>query len=228
MTPINRMSPERFAMLYEEIGERRGDGAGSARRPRSRAPKPPGGGQGRIVRTVSEMVNSRDEILDCIKPTGEWNEDVLIVYNNRMWHAVNGYLAFDATDSDPLSIRTGLLGWQFHKGPPTTVQFKDVVIKPLTAMPNVASRFITKPSPAPEPRKTYKGFDAGQHRRQNRSRIEPRRQRYLQRLALLWALKTRSPGDRYTSRRLGSLVSEGRTCFEERKLRAPWRAAFPS
>lgn len=155
VTPINRKSPERFAMLYEEIGERQEMVLLGQKAEITRA-QAAGGGQGRIVRTVSEMINSRDEILDHIKPTGEWNEDVLIVYNNRMWHAVNGYLAFDATDSDPLSIRTGLLGWQFHKGPPTTVQFKAVVIKPLTAMPNVAGRFITKPSPAPEPRKTYK------------------------------------------------------------------------
>ncbi|MBO9580119.1 MAG: DUF1080 domain-containing protein [Sphingobium sp.] len=155
VTPINRKSPERFAMLYEEIGERQEMVLLGQKAEITRA-QAAGGGQGRIVRTVSETINSRDEILDHIKPTGEWNEDVLIVYGNRMWHAVNGYLAFDATDNDPLSIRSGLLGWQFHKGPPSTVQFKDIVIKPLTAMPNITGRFITKPSPAPEPRKTYK------------------------------------------------------------------------
>lgn len=154
VTPITK-SPERFAMLYEEIGERQemvllGQKATITRAQAS------GGGQGRIVRTVSEMINSRDEILSHVKPAGQWNEDVLIVYGNRFLHAVNGYLAFDATDDDPLGAKDGLLGWQFHKGPASTVQFRDIVIKPLTAMPDIAGRFISKPQPAAEPRVTYK------------------------------------------------------------------------
>jgi len=153
VTPVGK--PERFAMLYDELGERQEMVLLGQKATITRA-QAAGGGQGRIIRTVTEMVNSREEILSHVKPTGEWNEDVLIVYGNRYWHAVNGYLAFDATDDDPLNARDGLLGWQFHKGPASTVQFKDIVIRPLTAMPDITGRFITKPHAAPEPRVTYK------------------------------------------------------------------------
>jgi len=154
VTPITK-SPERFAMLYEELGERQEMVLLGQKAEVTRV-QAAGGGQGRIVRTVTGMINSRDEILKAVRPAGEWNEDVLIVYGNRFYHAVNGYLAFDATDSDPMGARDGLLGWQLHKGPASTVQFKDIVIKPLTSAPNITGRFITKPSAAPEPSRTYK------------------------------------------------------------------------
>ncbi|MBY8820751.1 3-keto-disaccharide hydrolase [Sphingomonas colocasiae] len=154
VTPITK-SPERFAMLYEELGERQEMVLLGQKAEVTRV-QAAGGGQGRIVRTVTGMVNSRDEILKAVKPAGQWNEDVLIVHGNRMVHAVNGYLAFDALDKDPMGARDGLLGWQLHKGPASTVQFKDIVIRPLTAFPDISGRFITRPSPAPEPRRTYK------------------------------------------------------------------------
>lgn len=153
VTPVGK-ALERFAMLYEEIGERQemvllGQRATITRQQAA------GGGQGRIVRTVHEMINSREEITSSIKPDG-WNEDVVIVYGDRMVHAVNGFLAYDATDKDPMSPKDGYIGIQVHKGPAMTVQFKDMVIKPLTSFPNIAGRFVTRPSPAPAPRVTYK------------------------------------------------------------------------
>jgi len=154
VTPITK-SPERFAMLYEELGERQEMVLLGQKAEVTRV-QAAGGGQGRIVRTVSGMINSRDEILKAVHPAGEWNEDVLIVHGNRFVHAVNGYLAFDATDNDPMGAKDGLLGWQLHKGPASTVQFKDVVIRPLTSFPDITGRFITRPSAAPEPSRTYK------------------------------------------------------------------------
>lgn len=154
VTPVGK--PERFAMLYDEIGEKQemvllGQKATVSRVQANH------GGQGRIVRTVEEMVNPREDILKAIHPAGdEWNEGVLIVYGNRFYHAVNGYLAFDATDVDPLATKDGLIGIQLHKGPASWFQFKDMWIKPLTSAPNIAGRFITKPTPAAEPRRTYK------------------------------------------------------------------------
>lgn len=153
VTPVGK-ALERFAMLYEEIGERQemvllGQRATITRQQAA------GGGQGRIVRTVHEMVNSREEIAKSIKPN-DWNEDVLIVYGNRSVHAVNGFLAYDATDNDPMGSKTGYIGIQVHKGPPMTVQFKDVVIRPLTSFPNIDGRFKVTRSPAPAPAVTYK------------------------------------------------------------------------
>lgn len=154
VTPITPAA-ERFAMLYEEIGERQemvllGQRAEVSRRQASH------GGQGRIVRTVLATTNPRDAILKSIKPYPEWNEDVLIVHGNHMVHVVNGLVAFDATDKDPLGAKDGLIGIQAHAGPAMTVQFKDMVIRPLTSWPNLAGRFVSNPGPAPEPSRTYK------------------------------------------------------------------------
>jgi hypothetical protein len=115
-----------------------------------------GGGQGRIVRTVLGTTNPREAIINAVRPYPEWNEDVLIVYGNHFVHAINGMLVFDATDDDPLGAKDGLIGLQFHHGPAFTVQFKDMVIKPLTSFPDITGRFKTQPGPAPEPARTYK------------------------------------------------------------------------
>ncbi len=146
-------SAPRFAMLYDELDRQELVLTGQkATIERAQASN---GGTGRIVRTVHEMVNAGEDIQKVTRPRGEWNEGVLIVYGNRYVHAVNGHLAFDATDEDPLAPKDGLIGWQFHKGPPTTIQFKDIVIQPLAAMPDI-SRFASKPAPAPAPTRTYR------------------------------------------------------------------------
>jgi Domain of Unknown Function (DUF1080) len=145
---------ERFGMLYEELGDRAemvllGQKAEITRTAAGR------GGQGRIVRTVLSTTNPRDKILGSVKPYPQWNEVVLIAYGDRIVHAFNGLVAFDATDKDPLARRDGLIGIQVHAGPPMLLQITDMVIKPLTALPDL-SRFVTEPGPAPEPRRTYK------------------------------------------------------------------------
>ncbi len=104
------------------------------------------GGQGAIVHTLLGTTNPREAIIAAVKQYPEWNEDVVIVHGNRIVHALNGFLVFDATDNDPLGAKSGLLGLQAHAGPPSVAQFKDIVIRPLTAMPNIAGRFITKPT----------------------------------------------------------------------------------
>ena len=154
ITPLPK-SRERFAMLYDEIGEKQemvllGQKATITRAQAS------GGGQGRIVRTVTGMVNDRGEILSHVNAAPGWNEHVLIVHGNRMVYAINGYMAFDATDNDPMSLKDGLIGIQVHKGPAMWVQLKDVVIKPLTSFPDIAGRFITKPTTLSTPIVSYK------------------------------------------------------------------------
>ncbi len=143
---------ERFGMLYEELNRLEmvllGQRAEITRRQATT------GGQGAIVRTVLGTTNSREAIIASIKPYPEWNEDVLIVHGNRIVHVINGLVAFDATDNDPLGAKDGLIGIQAHAGPPSTAQFRDIVIKPLTSFPDIAGRFVSKPGPAPEPVRT--------------------------------------------------------------------------
>ncbi|MBO9580117.1 MAG: DUF1080 domain-containing protein [Sphingobium sp.] len=147
--------PERFGMLYNELGDRQemallGQKATITRRPAG------AGGRGRVVRTVSEMVNSREAIIGSIKPAPEWTEVVVIAYGNHIVAAINGLLAFDAIDNDPVRMKDGVFGIQAHSGPAMIVQYKDIYVKPLTAAPNLAGRFRTNPTPAPEPRQTFK------------------------------------------------------------------------
>jgi hypothetical protein len=143
---------ERFGMLYEELNRLEmvllGQRAEITRRQAST------GGQGAIVRTVLGTTNPREAIIASIKPYPEWNEDVLIVHGNRIVHVINGLVAFDATDNDPLGAKDGLIGIQAHAGPPSTAQFKDIVIKPLTSFPDIKGRFVTRPGPAPDPVRT--------------------------------------------------------------------------
>lgn len=153
LTPIIP-STERFGMLYEELGDRQemvllGQKAEIARQAAGR------GGQGRIVRTVLSTTNPREKILKSIKPYPEWNEVVLIAHGERIVHAINGLVVFDATDKDPLARRDGLIGIQVHGGAPMTLQIKDMVIKRITGLPDL-SRFVTNPGAAPEPTRTYK------------------------------------------------------------------------
>lgn len=141
---------ERFGMLYEELNRLElvlfGEKAVITRRQATT------GGQGGITRTVLGTTNPRDSIAKSIRPYPEWNDDVVIVHGNRIVHVINGLIAFDATDNDPLGPKGGLIGLQAHAGPPSTAQFKDIVIKPLTRFPDL-SRFVSVPGPAPEPAK---------------------------------------------------------------------------
>lgn len=147
--------PERYGMLYAELTDRQeiallGQKVELSRRTAS------GGGTARIVRYVKEMVNSRPDIMSSIRPYPEWNDVVVIAYGNHIVSAINGLLAFDALDRDPLAPTSGLFGLQAHSGPPMTVQYKDIIIKPLTAEPDFTAGFKSTPTPAPEPVRSYK------------------------------------------------------------------------
>ena len=149
---LGNCGKERFGFLYEELGRVEMVLLGQKAEITRRQAK--NGGQGAIVRNVLGTVNTEDAVINAIRPASEWNEDVLIVYGNRIVHAINGVLAFDATDNDPLGAKDGLIGLQAHAGPPSTFQFKDIVIKPLTSFPDITGRFQTVPGPAPTPART--------------------------------------------------------------------------
>ncbi|MBA3897144.1 MAG: DUF1080 domain-containing protein [Sphingomonadaceae bacterium] len=143
---------ERFSMLYEELGRLEMVLLGQKATITRRQAKT--GGQGAIVRDVTGTVNSRDDIINSVKLSPDWNEDVLIVYGNHYVHVLNGYVTFDATDNDPLGMKGGLLGLQAHAGPPSTAQFRDIMIKPLTSFPNIAGRFKTVLGTSPDQGRT--------------------------------------------------------------------------
>lgn len=154
VTP-STVKPERFNMLYYELGDRQeiallGQKAVLTRRSLD------GGGAGRVVRTVTATTNDRSEIIANAREDPEWNEAVVIAYDNHFVGAINGMLAYDVIDNDPLRLREGSFGMQIHGGYAMKIQYKDIFVKPLTAPPDLAGRFRTKPGPAPVPAQTYK------------------------------------------------------------------------
>jgi hypothetical protein len=143
---------ERFGMLYEELGRLEmvllGQKAVITRRQAKT------GGQGQILRDVVGTTNPREAIIASIKQAPEWNEDRLIVYGNRIVHVINGLIVFDATDNDPLGPKDGLIGIQAHAGPPSTAQFKDIYIRPLSSFPSLDG-LVSRPGPPPTPARTH-------------------------------------------------------------------------
>lgn len=72
-----------------------------------------------------------DELKKIIKPTGEWNECVLIAKGNHMVYSINGNVTTDLTDESPKAVSEGILALQCHAGFTMEIQFKDIKIKPV-------------------------------------------------------------------------------------------------
>jgi hypothetical protein len=63
---------------------------------------------------------------------GDWNEYVITARGPHLTHAINGTVTAEAVDEDAgKRAMEGILALQLHAGPPMTVQFKDIVLKPL-------------------------------------------------------------------------------------------------
>jgi Domain of Unknown Function (DUF1080) len=77
------------------------------------------------------VVSTTEAILAAYK-IGEWNEFVILAEGNHLRHYLNGILTADVTDDDPaLAPHDGVLALQLHKGPPMTIEFKNVMLKTL-------------------------------------------------------------------------------------------------
>lgn len=125
-----------IGMLYEERGrgilmqpgQKIRISAAKADAPKSDKSKK--GKQKASVETVS-TVTTPEELAAAYK-FGEWSELRIVAKGNHVQHFVNGKLTADVTDNDPAAAaKSGVLALQLHKGPPMTVQFKDVQLKTL-------------------------------------------------------------------------------------------------
>lgn len=82
------------------------------------------------VETVS-TVTTAEQLKEAYK-FGEWTDLVIIAKGNHAQHFVNGKLTADVTDNDPAAAaKSGVIALQLHRGPPMTVEFKDVQLKTL-------------------------------------------------------------------------------------------------
>ncbi|HEY0076237.1 MAG TPA: family 16 glycoside hydrolase [Abditibacteriaceae bacterium] len=79
---------------------------------------------------VTGEVGKSDEIQAAIKQ-GDWNEYKVIAKGNHLQHFINGKLTVDVTDETAVGAKSGILALQLHAGDPMTVQFKDIVLRPI-------------------------------------------------------------------------------------------------
>lgn len=80
---------------------------------------------------VTGSVGDSEEIQAAIKNEG-WNDYRIIAKGNHLQHFINGMQTVDVTDQqESKAARSGILALQIHQGPPMTVQFKDIKLKPL-------------------------------------------------------------------------------------------------
>jgi hypothetical protein len=76
-------------------------------------------------------VGNSDEIQSKIK-SEQWNDYVIIANGNHLQHFINGQPTVDVVDEHAgKAAKSGVIALQIHVGPPMTVQFKDIRIKPL-------------------------------------------------------------------------------------------------
>lgn len=119
------LSGKYAGMLYEERGR------GILMQPGQKIRVNPAGANGKAV------IEKNGEPTDAAKITaaykkGEWNEIVIIAKGNHVQHFLNGTLTADVTDNDAEKApKSGVIALQLHKGPPMTIQFKDVKLKML-------------------------------------------------------------------------------------------------
>jgi hypothetical protein len=128
-----------IGMLYEERGRGIVMQPGQKIRidpPKAEAAAPDAAKKGKqkgpkaAIETVSTVTTP--EQLKEIYKFGEWTDLVIIAKGNHAQHFVNGKLTADVTDNDPAAAaKSGVIALQLHRGPPMTVQFKDVQLKTL-------------------------------------------------------------------------------------------------
>jgi hypothetical protein len=82
-------------------------------------------------KTDAGTTTPEQEILSSVKKE-DWNEYVIIAQGNHLVQKINGLVTVDVVDkqSDKAAAK-GILALQLHAGPPMTVQFKDIELKPL-------------------------------------------------------------------------------------------------
>ena len=127
---------ERFAMLWDE-GARGGLGFLGERVNVL---------DGAEHRQIASSLAGAPVFEKAVKSYPEWNELIVLAHENRLVHAVNGYLAVDVTDNDLHGrAMAGILGLQLHAGEPMGVEFKDIEVREIDSLSGVAGRFLEFP-----------------------------------------------------------------------------------
>jgi len=64
----------------------------------------------------------------------------IVAVGNRLIHQINGITTVDVTDDHPEALKKGILALQLHAGPPMRVEFRNLRLRSLTALPELTDR----------------------------------------------------------------------------------------
>jgi hypothetical protein len=82
--------------------------------------------------TVIATLGAADDLKAFIHPN-DWNEYHLIVRGNLLIHILNGHIMSEVIDDDtPNRKFEGLIGVQVHVGPPMKIEYRTILLKPLS------------------------------------------------------------------------------------------------
>jgi hypothetical protein len=82
-------------------------------------------------RVIGNLQQTPDELKALIKP-GDWNQVHLIARGSTIVQILNGAVMSMIVDEDLKNRQLGgLIGFQMHVGPPMTVEFRNIWLKPL-------------------------------------------------------------------------------------------------
>ena len=113
-------------MIYEERGR------GILVRPGLRLDVMPGHTM-KTPAVVALGADTPESVLKSSIHQGDWNRLLVIARGNHLRHYVNGVLTAESTDRDPGHASTsGKIALQVHRGPPMTVQFRNVKLRHLS------------------------------------------------------------------------------------------------
>lgn len=80
---------------------------------------------------VTGVIDDATNALPSIVP-GHWSEYRIIARGNHLQHFINGHQTVDVTDAcESKALKSGVLALQVHTGPPMTVMFKNIRLRPL-------------------------------------------------------------------------------------------------
>jgi hypothetical protein len=116
---------EKVVLKDPDAAAAQADSAAKAGKKGGKAAKTP-----KVKIDVVGSLGKPDEVLAGLKPT-DWTDYRIIAKGNHIQLFVNGKLTSDVVDQSSVGAKSGILALQLHRGPAMTVQFKDIVYKPL-------------------------------------------------------------------------------------------------
>jgi hypothetical protein len=92
-------------------------------------------------KVIGSLQQTPDELKALIKTGSDWNQVHLIARGSTIVQVLNGAVTSMIVDEDTKNRQLGgLLGFQMHVGAPMTVEFRNIWLKSLPAMPERGGR----------------------------------------------------------------------------------------